>query len=299
MNVSIIIVNYNTKQLLTNCINSINKYTINISFEIIIVDNASTDGSQKYIQSNFPQVKLIKSNENLGFGKANNLGAQYAQGEFLFFLNSDTVLIENSVSQLFSFMMENEIKLNIGVLGAILVDENLENNGYGNSFPTCKKENRKNWNRIPFLKAFVSNPSVKTYDFENEYFEIDYVIGADMFLRKTLFDTMEGFCKNFFMYYEESDLQKRIKDLGFKQYILTKTKIIHLEEGSGKAIKNYSNKKRIITHQSKIIYLKRNDRKNFYNYVLFDFIFLVANFFNFKYTISENFKYFKDILRTY
>lgn len=299
MNVSIIIVNYNTRDLLANCINSIYKFTKNITFEIIIVDNASTDGSQKYVKFNFPQVILIESDENLGFGKANNLGVKDAKGEFLFFLNSDTLLIENSIGKLFSFFLENENKLNIGVLGSILVDENLESNGYGNSFPTCNKENRKNWNRIPFLKHLFYNPTLKTYDFENDYFEIDYVIGADMFLRKTLFDKVEGFYKNFFMYYEESDLQKRIQNLGFRQYIFTKTKIIHLEEGSGKVIKNYSNRKRIITHQSKVIYLKRNDRKDYNKYVFFDFLFLVSNFFNFKYTIIENFKYFKDILKTY
>lgn len=299
MNVSIIIVNYNTKDLLANCISSIYEFTSSINFEIIIVDNASTDGSQKYVKSNFPHVILIESDENLGFGKANNLGTQYAKGEFLFFLNSDTLLIENSISKLFSFFVENESKLNIGVLGTILVDENLEINGYGNSFPTCKKETRKNLYRIPFLRAFVSNPTVKTYDLHNEYFEIDYVIGADMFLRKTIFEKTEGFYKNFFMYYEESDLQKRIQNLGFRQYIFTKTKIVHLEEGSGKVIKNYSNKKRIITHQSKVIYLKRNDHKDFHKYVFFDFLFLVSNFFNFKYTLRENFKYFKDIIRIY
>lgn len=299
MIVSIIIVNYNTREITSNCLQSICEYTKEIEFEIIVVDNASSDGSTQYLKSKFPQVKFIESNENIGFGKANNLGAQYAKGEFLFLLNSDTLLIENSILKLFSFFIENENKLNIGVLGTILVDEKLQNNGYGNSFPTCSDENRKNWSKIPFFRAFFRNPNLKTYDFEKEFFKIDYVIGADMFLRKSLFDKMEGFYKKFFMYYEESDLQKRIQNNGFNQYIFTKTKIIHLEEGSGKIIKNYSNKKRIITHQSKVIFLKRNDHKNFYKYVCCDFLFITLNLLNFKYSLKENFKYYIEILKTY
>lgn len=299
MDVSVIIVNYNTKVLLSNCIKSIYKYTYDVKFEIIVVDNASSDGSQENLKTNFPEVKLIESKENLGFGRANNLAVQHAGGDFLFLLNSDTLLIENSILKFLSFFSENEHKLNIGVLGTLLTDEKLEINGYGNSFPTCSKENRKNWNKIPFLKTLVTDSIEKKYDFEKLYFEIDYVIGADMFLRKELFDKMSGFSKDFFMYYEESDLQKRIHNLGYKHYIFTDTKIIHLEEGTGKVMKNYSNRKRIITHQSKIIYLKRNDSENFYKYVISDFLFLCLNFLNFKYKYGENFKYFREILKTY
>jgi GT2 family glycosyltransferase len=108
---------------------------------------------------------------------------------------------------------------------------------------------------------------------------------------------MGGFSPAFFMYYEESDLQKRIYDAGLKQYIYTGTKIVHLEEGSGMAITNYSNKKRIITHQSRIIYLKRNDKKNFSKYALSVCGVIVLNFFNFKYTFKENVLFFRCILK--
>lgn len=297
MDVSIIIVNYNTKDLLFNCLKSIYKHTYDVEFEIIVVDNASVDGSQDCVKCSFPQVLLVESKVNLGFGKANNLGAKYSKGNFLFLLNSDTVLIENSVKILFSFFVENGDKLNIGVLGTILVDEKLDNNGFGNSFPTCSEENKKNLRTIPIINFFVSAPIEKKYDFEKKYFEIDYVIGADMFLRKNLFDKMKGFSKEFFMYYEETDLQKRMHNIGFKQYILTKTKIIHLEEGSGKVINNYSNRKRIITHKSRIIYLKRNDEQNYFKYALFFLFILFLNFFNFKYSLKENVSYFKEIVK--
>ena len=101
--VSIIIVNYNTKQLTLNCLKSIYEYTKDIDFEIIVVDNASSDGSVEAIRESFPIVNVIGSNENLGFGRANNLGAKYAQGKYLFLLNSDTLLIENSIKKLYDF----------------------------------------------------------------------------------------------------------------------------------------------------------------------------------------------------
>ncbi|MDO9276312.1 MAG: glycosyltransferase family 2 protein [Lutibacter sp.] len=299
MNVSIIIVNFNTKDLLANCLQSIYEQTHNLNFEIIVVDNASNDGSQSFVKSNFPQVILVQSKINLGFGLANNLGANQSKGEFLFFLNSDTILVENSVKILFDFFKLNEASLNIGVLGSILIDERFQTNGFGSHFPTCKEENILNLKKIPLIKLLMSDLKNKEYVLSKDYFEIDYVIGADMFMRKALFEKLNGFCKDFFMYYEESDLQIRIKNIGLKRYITTKTKIIHLEDGSGKIIKKYSNRKRTIVHKSKNIYLKKNDKENFLNYVMLDIIVLILNFLNFKYSFRENLNYFREIIKTY
>lgn len=299
MQVSIIIVNYNTKQLLEDCIQSIYDKTDGVLFEIIVVDNASTDGSQEAIKTKFPAVILIESEINLGFGKANNLGATYAKGALLFLLNSDTILFENSVKILNEFFLSEEKRLNIGVLGAILVDQAYKINGFGSHFPICSEENKNNLRGIPIVKWFVATPQKQDYDFGNECFEIDYVIGADMFLRRKLFEEMNGFCEDFFMYYEESDLQKRIHNTGLKQYILTKTKIIHLEDGSGKAIQRYSNRKRIIVHKSRITYLKKNDFQGFQFFKIVDLFFLISNLFNYKYSFKENINYFKTIIKTY
>src|SRR2546428_10230979 len=105
---SIIIVNYNTKDLLRSCLESITENTAFISYEVIVVDNASVDGSAKMIMDEFSWVRLVLPEKNLGFGKANNLGAKHAQGQYLFFLNPDTVLLSNAVEVLITALMSNK-----------------------------------------------------------------------------------------------------------------------------------------------------------------------------------------------
>ena len=121
MDVSIIIINYNTRQMLANCLNSLYEFTKEIQFEVIVVDNASKDGSEQYICSKFPQVKWVNSGGNVGFGRANNLGIKYAKGKYLFLLNSDTLLLNNATKAFYNYA-ESHIGERIGVLGCWLYD---------------------------------------------------------------------------------------------------------------------------------------------------------------------------------
>ena len=123
MDVSIIIVNYNTKHLLEDCLSSLYALTQSIDFEVIVVDNASSDDSETYITRKFPQVKWINSGENIGFGRANNLGAKYADGKYLFLLNSDTLLLNNAIKAFYDYA-ETHSEEQIGALGCWLVDSN-------------------------------------------------------------------------------------------------------------------------------------------------------------------------------
>ena len=187
MDVSIIIVNYNTKDLLVNCIDSIYLRTNNFQFEIIVVDNASEDGSRQILKKKYPNIQLIESDVNIGFGAANNLGVKLAKVEFLFFLNSDTILVENSIKIMFDFFKKYENELNLGVLGTILIDDHYKTNGFGTHFPMCKEENIANLKKIPLLNSLIFVPKKHKYDVTLEYFEIDYILGADLLMRKNLF----------------------------------------------------------------------------------------------------------------
>lgn len=296
--ISIIIVNYNTMQLTINCIASIYNYTKNINFEIIVVDNASSDSSVLQLRKKFSDVKVIEASENLGFGRANNLGASIAKGEYLFFLNSDTILIENSLYKILDFFNIKEKELNIGVLGCVMIDENNKINGCGSTFPTVTSFNKEIIKSIPIVGRFIKSQYIN-YNFNQEYFEIEYVLGADMFMRKTLFDTVSGFDSNYFMYYEESDLQLIISRSQYKNYIFTGTKIIHLEGGSFAEKKKVSNAKRIIVHKSKVYYAKKNFPKDYYKFKILDISKLILSVFNYKYRFTENIKYIKDIIKKY
>lgn len=283
-----------------NCLKSIYEKTIEIDFEVIVVDNASTDGSQEAVKNIYSEVILVESPINLGFGLANNLGVKHSKGEFLFLLNSDTILIENSIKILFDFFKKKEIYLNIGVLGCVLVDQQKKINGFGSSFPNPNEIVFEFFRHLPLIKFILPKKiNVENYDLTKEYFEIDYVIGADMFLRKSLFNINNGFDKDYFMYYEESDLQLKLSRKGYKNYIYTKTSIIHLEDGSGKMIRKYSNKKRIIVHSSKVHYIKKNfpERLNFLKQI--DLFILKLNKFNSKYSKEENLEYIDAIKKIY
>ena len=131
IDVSIIIVNYNTCELTKQCIDSVFKKTSGISFEVIVVDNDSKDDSIKVLSQD-SRVNFIESGANLGFGRANNLGIKHSRGKYVFFLNSDTILLNNAVKMLFDFMDAHK-ELNVGALGTILLDGNHNRtHSYGN-----------------------------------------------------------------------------------------------------------------------------------------------------------------------
>lgn len=250
--VSIIIVNYNTADLTCNCIESIKDKTHEISYEIIVVDNCSNDKSISIIKHKYPEVILVSSNINLGFGKANNLAAKYANGKYLFFLNSDTVLMNNAISILEEYAEEHYCRT--GIIGGYMrhVDGSAANSV--GTFPTYSR----------YLLARIIGPFIgrfKKYakkDEREKDIKADAVVGADMFMRRDVFERLKGFDPRFFMYFEETDLALRVKRLGLECHIIPGPMIIHLEGGSTK-IKISS---RIMMERSMYLYFAkvRKDR---------------------------------------
>lgn len=225
MDVSIVIINYNTKVLLADAIASVKDKTKNIDYEIIVVDNASSDNTVNYIKENFVDVKIIASNENLGFGKANNLGAKIATGKYLLLLNSDTLMVNNAIKILFDFLEKNEEK-KIGIVGGNLYTRNMkENFSYSTYLPTLKTH--------LFYRLYLSNfLSRDNFNRTAQSKKVGQIIGADLMISKQLFDKIGGFDPFYFMYVEDTDLQRRITDLGYHIYSVPDAKIIHLQGAS-------------------------------------------------------------------
>lgn len=225
MDVSIIIVNYNTRKLLCDCLRSIGENTFGLQYEVIIVDNASSDDSRIVVEQKFPWVKWIQSPTNLGFGKANNLGAKAAVGKYLFLLNSDTIILNNAV-KIFYEWHENHESDNYGVIGApLFTSEMLPNTSAGYFI--------RPWHVIQgFFDGLIRLVSRKERHFFQMEEDVEYVNGADMFVNRQLFNHVNGFDDDYFMYCEEVDLQLRISKLGYRNHLINGPEIIHLDGAS-------------------------------------------------------------------
>ncbi|MDO4702720.1 MAG: glycosyltransferase family 2 protein [Tannerella sp.] len=204
-----------------DCLNSIRMQTKDVNYEVIVVDNASTDDSVSYIKSYFEWVRVIVSDQNLGFGKANNRGALEARGKYLFFLNSDTLLLNNAIHSFFSYMERDK---EAGAIGGILLNEQGQVSFSYNRFPSPQTELKYVLNKM-FRRPTIPLPS-------SQPVSVDFISGADLFLSRATFERLNGFDPVFFMYYEEVDLQKRMDSFGWKRIILPEVRIIHLEGGS-------------------------------------------------------------------
>ena len=259
MQVSIIIVNYNTKHLTADCIDSIIAKTSEVEYEIILVDNASSDGSQEEFSSD-GRILFLEAGDNLGFGKANNLGAQHAKGDYIFFLNSDTLLLNNAIYEMWRYSEEHK-EDNIGGLGCILCDGN---NQRCHSY--AKLNTWKDIVKSYFLAPYTKNKAkeIMAMDAEDESkdaFEVGYVTGADLFVSRKVIDECGCFDPDFFMYSEESEMQWRFKKHVYKNMIIKSPKIMHLEGMSQAKKKSPTMKKIIMTQSSLYLYVKKTSSK--------------------------------------
>lgn len=271
MDVSIIIVNYNTKNLLKNCLTSIYRQVKEISFEIIVSDNGSTDGSQELITSNFPEVILIENNANLGFGAANNKALQIAKGNFIFYLNSDTILLNNAPSIFLNYWNANYATQNLGAIGANLLDK--ENNvihssgefaGYKLSIKQLLKMGITNFALSIFYILHIS-PAKFTHSEKCPFYTgpVDYITGADLFLKN---DSFAKYDENFFLYFEEADLQRHMSLQKKNRMLIDGPLIQHLcggTVGNDFSIKRKASFSRIQFELSRIKFLKKYNSNSF------------------------------------
>jgi len=222
---SIIIVNWNSTAYLLKCIESIYKYTHETEFEIIVVDNASPDDDVRLVKHQFPDVVLIESSENLGFARANNLGFRASSGEYVVFLNPDTILINPAFDLI---LHQVRFLSNLGVVGCTLFNEDrtiqtsaiqtfptvlnqlLDVDFIRNRFPACAL-----WNIAPLLKG-GNLPS-----------HVQVISGACLLLRREVFAQVGHFSEDYFMYAEDVDLCYKIAKTGFTNYYVPQAQIVH------------------------------------------------------------------------
>lgn len=224
MDISVIIVNYNTKQLTKDCIDSVFSQTKGVDFEIILVDNNSSDGSIEYFQSD-ERIIFIESGANLGFGKANNLGYKHATGKYIFLLNSDTILKNNALKIFFDYA--EKMDENISCLGTVMIGKDGEVMPSYGKFPLLKGI------FIQLLNQYTSRLGWDISGFNYGIEEglpkiVDYITGADLFIRRNVVEKLGLFNPAFFMYYEETEMQYRYKQNGFVSCIIKEPQIVHL-----------------------------------------------------------------------
>ncbi|NND94395.1 MAG: glycosyltransferase [Flavobacteriales bacterium] len=239
MKLSVIIVNYNVEYFLEQCLNSVLKASEGIEYEIIVVDNASVDGSLDMMQRRFPDVHLIANKDNRGFSKANNQGILESKGEYVLLLNPDTVVEEETFTTCLEFMEKHE---NTGGLGIKMLD------GKGNFLPESKRGLPTP--SVAFYKIFgLSSLFPRSKKFNRYHLghldpdsihEVEILSGAFMFLRRSALDEVGLLDEDYFMYGEDIDLSYRLIKGGFKNYYLPHTRIIHYKgESTKKTSINY------------------------------------------------------------
>ena len=229
MDVSIIIVNYNTCKLTLQCLESIFKWTLDVEFEIILVDNHSEDDSVKMTRTYYPTVKIIENKENMGFGCANNIGAKEATGKYLFLLNSDTILIENVIKIMYDFMEKHP---EYSSCGCNLINAKGDNVPTHGCLPSLWYELFGSLINKYSNKYYKNHLSLAQTIHDGDLMNPGYIVGADIFIRSNVFKNLEGFDSNIFMYFEETDLYFRMKRSGYKSILLPEYNIIHLVGGS-------------------------------------------------------------------
>jgi len=212
--VSVIIVNYNGKIFLEKCLNSLSKVNYE-NFEIIVVDNNSTDGSIEFVTKNYPSIILLKLNSNKGFAEPNNIGAKIANGKYLLFLNNDTIVTQNFISEMVQ-VIENDKKIAICQSLLLKPDESVDSSG----------------DFIDQLGVVYNSTRIP-----DEIREISSARGASMLIRKSIFDILEGFDEKFYVSFEDVDLGWRTWMIGYKVMLTPKSVVYHTGSQTIKSIK--------------------------------------------------------------
>jgi hypothetical protein len=253
MDLSIIIVTWNTKDLLQKCLDSIYKTIHDITFEVIVIDNASEDDTVVMLRGNFPHITLLKNSQNLGFGAANNQGLQIMRGRYALLLNSDTVLTIHAVEELFAFMETHPESAM--ACGQLLNSDGSKQNSIA-SFPSLLTL----MTNMPLLEyLFPKRYPSKRYNYEKPI-EVDSGIGACLLVRKKAIDEVGMFDERYFFFFEETDWAYQMKKAGWKIFHIPTAFIYHFQGQSiGRNVRS-----RIEFYRSRYLFFRKWHRHAYY-----------------------------------
>lgn len=258
MDLSVVIVNYNVRYYLEQCLHSVRAASEGLNIEIFVVDNHSTDDSQTMLRENFPEVQLIENKENVGFSRANNQAIRVAKGRYVLLLNPDTIVAEDTFRKCISFM---DSHFDCGGLGVKMID------GKGNFLPESKRGLPTP--EVSFYKIFgLSTLFPKSKKFgkyhlkylnKDQINEVEVLAGAFMMLRRETLDKVGLLDEDFFMYGEDIDLSYRITQGGYKNYYFPETCIVHYKgESTKKSSVNYV----MVFYKAMAIFAKKHFQQN-------------------------------------
>jgi GT2 family glycosyltransferase len=213
---SVIIVNYNGLKYLKECFDSLSDKLKNTSFEIIVIDNNSSDGSCVYIKKYYPNIVLIESEDNLGFGKGNNEAVKKARGNYLLLINNDTIVIDE-LEPVLDFFKSN---YKIGVIGINMRDSARNYIPAAGNFPNPV-------NMFQLKRLLDKGKEFRIGHFSEQSYEVDWLVGSFLLLPKKVYLEINGFDEDYFMYVEDVDFCKKIADKGYKRLFLPNYNYIH------------------------------------------------------------------------
>lgn len=231
MDLSIIIINYKTKKITADCLESIKKSTDKITKEVIVVDNGSDDGSIEYLTKKFPQYEVYSSGGNLGFARGNNFGVEKAKGKYVWLLNSDTILEKNTIDTLMKAVKTN----NSLIASCCLLNPDKTIQPQGGHLPTLGKVAL--WmlfiDDLPIIKQLVKPYHQNLTNFFKSDQIVEWLAGTALLIKKDFYLKMSGLDKKIFMYAEDVDFCWRAKMKNIKINYFAKPQLVHLGQASG------------------------------------------------------------------
>lgn len=253
MQLSIIIVNWNARDVLRDCLQSVYAQTSSIEFEVIVVDNHSADGSVEMVRKEFPQVILLAESHNHGFAKANNIGSRVATGDYLLYLNSDTLVLDRALEKVLAYC-DSDGSFDVMSCRILNADGSLQPNC--SMFPSLLNMGifLTGMYKLAPRSQFWGREHMTWFDYESAR-EVDVISGCFMLVRRAVYEQVGGMDERFFMYSEETDWCFRFHHAGFKVGYWPGADIIHL--GGASAVK-LGSERAVIKDTSTVKYLRKN-----------------------------------------